>query len=66
MDNQDELNNLDISSTMKSQIKAECKKAESAEEAVTTYNTKSLKLKQRRDNLDFNNELARINAFMQL
>lgn len=62
----DEINKLDISPTMKSQITAECKQAESTEKAERVYEVKKVALKQRRDNLDFNNELARINALMQL
>lgn len=66
MNNQSAINNLDISSTMKSQITAECKQAEAAENAERVYEVKKVTLKHRHDVLDFNNELARINAFMQL
>jgi len=57
----EELNNLDISSTMKSQITAECKKAESTEKAARVYEVKKVSLKKRRDRLDFAAEINNIN-----
>lgn len=61
MNNQDEFNNLDISTTMKSKITAEVKLAESAEKAERVYEVKKVSLKKRHDRLDFAREIQNIN-----